>query len=295
MDDQVAAFAESLSRDGALDVYILCDETLGAVETGGLPKISVTPQTLRSLGLYDEVKNLLWRCGDYGFYVARQQLPHYDAFWMVEPDVRLNDSPPSEILARFPGPEAADFLAGWLRPGKPGWGWSKRMDPAEGRIWRCLFCLVRLSAPALDALLEARRSAAEDHRRRRRDPDRWPNDEVFVASTLMRQGFSCRDFNEFGLIYDEAWFGFWKPHTQGEVEAEGRRGLICHPVLGGSRYFHKLSRWAIKRGQMDELERIVDRLVGVEWTEAEAEEHRGSFEALRTEAATRRRGSEAGN
>ena len=295
MDDQVKAFARSLSSDGAFDVYILCDETRGAVETGGLPKISITRQTLGSLGLYDEVKNLLWRCGDYGLYVARQELPQYDAFWMVEPDVRLNDSPPSAILARFPGPEAADFLAGWLRPAKPGWGWAARMNPDEGRIWRCLFCMVRLSARALDALLEARRGAAEDHRKHRRVPDGWPNDEVFVASTLIRQGFTCRDFNEFGQIYDEAWYQFWKPHTQGEIEAEGRRGWIYHPVLGGSRYFEKLSRWAIKRGQLDELERVVDRLVGVEWTKAEAKEHRAAFDALRAEAAARRGGSATGN
>ena len=295
MDEQVKAFVGGLSSDGSFDVFMLCDETRGPVETGDLPKISISPQALRDLGLYGEVKNLLWRCGDYGLYVARRELPQYGAFWLVEPDVRLNDTPPWAILARFPGPEAADFLAGWLRPAKPGWGWTRRMRAEEGPTWRCLFSMVRLSARALDALAEARRAASEDHRKHGRDPDAWPNDEVFVASTLMRQGFTCRDFNEFGQIYDEPGYGFWKPHTHGELETEGRPGWIYHPVLGGARYFHKLSRWAVKRGQLDELESVVERLVGVEWTEAQAAEHRGAFEALRAEAAARGGGSGTGN
>ena len=283
LDEPLLDLAGRLRRDGMFDVFILADETHGALDTGDLPKVSLTVAATSGLGLYHAAPNLLWRCGDYGLYVARQALPRYDAFWMVEPDVRLNAARPSDILARFPGPDAIDLLAARLGPAAADWDWALTLDAAEGPIIRCLFALVRLSVRAIDVLLEARRQASLAHLELGRDPALWSNDEVFVASTLARRGLACRDLNDFGQIYQEVGFSFWLPLTEREIEAGGREGWIYHPVLSGQRYFIKLCRLAMRHGVLDELEPVVERLTGVEWTPEEAKGHRRAIELLKAQ------------
>ena len=285
VDEQLRAFAERLRAGSEFDVYVVADETRGALDFGDIPKLSLTAPILASLGLYGAAPDLLWRCGDYGLYVARRALPAYDAFWMIEPDVRLNAERPSGILARFPGPAEVDFLAGRLRPAEADWDWAAMMEPETGPVWRCLFALVRLSAPAIDLLLEVRRQATARHLSQGRDPAAWPNDEAFVATTLARNGRSCRDLNDFGQIYDEAGFSFWFPVSQRELEAGGREGWIYHPVLSGQAYFIKLCRLAVRHGAIDELEKLVERMIGVEWTAEEAKSHRRAIDFLRVQHA----------
>ena len=131
VDDALLAFAGRLAADGVFEVYVLADETRGALDFGAIPKLSLTPEVIADLGLYAGAPNLLWRCGDYGFYAARRALPRYDGFWMIEPDVRLMADRPSDILDRFPGPEEIDFLAGRLRLAEGDWDWDVTMDAAQ--------------------------------------------------------------------------------------------------------------------------------------------------------------------
>jgi len=285
VDREVLSFAEGLRLGGLFDVYALADETAGPLDFGDLPKVSITREGIAELGLFAGVQKLLWRCGDYGLYVARKALPQYDGFWLIEPDVRLRSERPCDILSRFPGPEEVDFLAGRLRPAEIDWDWTKTMDPVAGPIWRCLFALVRVSARALDLLLDARRALTEERLALRADPIAWPNDEAFVASTLARIGAPIRDLNAFGQVYDEAGFSFWFPLSDRELEASGRDGWIYHPVLNGQRYFLKLCRLAIRHDALDELERVVDRMTGLEWDASEARAHHRAIDFLRTQQA----------
>jgi hypothetical protein len=282
-DEPLRAMAERLSAEGVFDVFILADESKEALDFGALPKISLTGDTISELGLYDGLQNLFWRCGDYGLYAARRELPDYDGFWMIEPDARIRSEQPSELLARYPSCSEVDFLAGRLKPADGDWDWAKTMDPSEGPIWRCLFSLVRLSAPAIDALMAARRRASLLHWARARSPEAWPNDEAFVATTLARQGYACRDLNDFGQVYDEAGYSFWLPISEHELQASGRDGWIYHPVLSGQAYFLKLCRLAVRLGALDELELVVERQTGVEWTAEEARAHRRAIDFLRTQ------------
>lgn len=282
-DDQLRAFAAQLKGEGVFDVFVLADESRGRIDLGDVPKIAVSVEAAAALGLYACAPNPLWRCGDYGLYLARQALPEHDAFWMIEPDVRLFSRSPSSILANFPSPEDVDFLAAHVRPAGPDWNWARTMDPAEGPIWRCLFALVRLSGRALDAMLAERRRMSTLFEGRGSDPAFWPNDEVFTASTLMRQGLACRDLNDFGQIYDPIGFSFWIPLSEREVAASGQEGWIYHPVLSGQRYFMKLFRLASEQGNLEGLERLVDQLVGSEWTEEEAVGHRRALAFARSQ------------
>lgn len=283
LDDGVRALIESFRSDDAFDVFALVDESRGPIDFGDIPKIAITPDLPASLGLYAETPNLMWRCGDYGLYLARRQLPDHELFWMIEPDVRICSAHPSSLLAGFPPPQEVDFLAARLRPAEPDWNWGRTMDAADGPIWRCLFPLVRLSARALDVMLEERRRASASFAQRGGDPLFWPNDEVFTASTLVRRGLVCRDLNDFGEVYESANFSFWLPISEREFARAGREGRIYHPVLSGQRYFTKLFRLAAEQGALDGLDQLIDTLIGTEWTEAEALSHHRSIAFARSQ------------
>jgi hypothetical protein len=282
-DDQLRGFIDQLRAEAAFDVFVLADETRGPIALGDVQKIVLTPQLPAELGLYGRTPNLLWRCGDYALYAARRALPDYDAYWMIEPDVRLCSASPTGILARFPPPDQADFLAAHLRPAEPDWNWARTMSPDDGPVWRCLYALTRVSARALDALFEERERLSQLFDDSGRDPAFWPNDEVFTASTLVRKGFACRDLNDFGQIYEPVGFSFWWPISERELAASGREGWIYHPVLSGQRYFIKLFRLASEQGNLDGLERLIDSLVGLEWTEEEARGHRRALAFARSQ------------
>ena len=285
VDDALLAFAGRLAAEGVFEVYVVADETRGALDFGAIPTLSLTPEVIADLGLYAGAPNLLWRCGDYGFYAARRALPQYDGFWMIEPDVRLMDDRPSDILDRFPGPEEIDFLAGRLRLAEGDWDWDVTMDAAEGPVWRCLFAVTRLSARAIDHLHEQRRRASATHLAEGRAPSLWPNDEAFVATTMARSGLQMRDLNDFGQVYDAAGLSFWFPMSERELAANGREGFIYHPVLSGEAYFLKLCRLAVRHGALEALEDIVERMIGLEWTAEEAVGHRRAIDFVRTHQA----------
>ncbi len=200
---------------------------------------------------------------------------------MLEPDVRLKAGRPSDILARFPGPDQVDLLAGRLRPAGEDWDWGATMDPAAGPVWRCLFAVTRLSTRAIDLLYDARRRASAEHLERAGDPALWPNDEAFVASTIARSSLTLGDLNDFGQVYEDAGFSFWFALSERELEATGREGFIYHPVLSGQAYFIKLCRLAVREGAVGALEEIIERLTGVEWSPEEARGHRLALDFLR--------------
>ena len=285
LDERLMAAIEAFRRDGVFDLFVLADERRGRIELGDIPKIILPPDLPRRLGLYAGAPNLIWRCGDYGLYAAREALPDHDAFWMIEPDVRILAERPSDLLTGFPSAGEVDFLAAHLRPAEADWNWGRTMDPAEGPIWRCLFSLVRLSARALDLMLEARRRASAAFEARDSDPNFWPNDEAFTASTLARAGLACRDLNDFGEVYEPGNFSFWLPISERELAASGREGRIYHPVLSGQPYFIKLFRLAAEQGNLDGLEQLVDRLVGSEWTADEAAGHHRAIALARSQLA----------
>jgi hypothetical protein len=164
-------------------------------------------------------------------------------------------------------------LVSYLRPAEPGWDWGKTIADG-GPVWRCLYPLVRISAAALDHMLEARRQAGQHFTAEGRDPQFWPNDEVFTATTLMRAGFCGRDLNASGQVYDPDSFGFWWPMSDRLLKDQGQKGFAYHPVLNGDRYFQKLFQLTCRLGDFAALEGAIDALTGVEWDEAQAANYR---------------------
>jgi hypothetical protein len=193
------------------------------------PKVLVTEASCRALGLFCP-HNFPWRCGDYGLYLARARFPGERHFWLLEDDMRLAGGPAADFFRFFEPHAGVDLLACRYARATADWGWYPYARARDVTPHRCLFGIVRLSARALDVLLEIRRS----HSRRWARRKRWPNDEGFVATSLSQGGFCCRDINDFGRVfYDDESLSLTAP-IRGESFSPRRGGVkIYHPVLFG--------------------------------------------------------------
>jgi hypothetical protein len=282
VDDEVLRLISSLADSSRHPVYALVDESRGPIPFGTTPKIVLGPQTVGELGLYDQCQKPYWRCGDYGLYAARRALPEIKRFWMVEPDVRIRMDRPGVFFDRFDA-DPSDLIVSWFGPADTTWDWGRTMDDGAP-VWRCLFSLLRIGADAIDAMLGARQQMSARFVADACDPQFWPNDEVFTATTLMRKGFACRDLNALGAVYDPQTFGYWWPLSDRQVREQGQEGAVYHPVLNGDRYFQKLFHLACRLGDFSALEGAIEALTGLEWDEAQAVTYRRASALARSYA-----------
>ena len=251
-------FAEQLAVSCGERFACVVDERFGVVDTAPWPKVSVTVPACERLGLYcpDDVG---WRCGDYCFYLARAQFPDEPFFWIIEHDVRFTGAGPAAFFGMFRNETAADLLVAELRPADHTYFWEFTVAARGLAVHRCLFPLVRLSAPAIDYLL-ANRVTLSRHQRRRRE---WPNDESFVATLLAsNRRMICRDLNDFGAtLYDDNTLSFWKPINGDTLPLQDDRLTIYHPVLFGDAYRAKIERGEAPQADRRLYRRIRRRLI----------------------------------
>jgi hypothetical protein len=256
LSPQTAAFARRLTQESGQRVCCVVDERKGEVDTAEFDKIGLTRASCREVGLYCPM-DFGWRCGDYGFYLARLRYPEEKFFWLIEYDVRLVGPDAGEFFRNFDGADHVDLIAGHLREAEKWWYWTHTMAARGEAVWRCLFPVVRLSARAIDLLLAQRRAYA-------RKPLRlanWPNDESFVATTLFREGAACADLNDFGAkLYDDTTYTFHQPFDGDLVDDRATPLRIFHPILFGDDLRRKIARMAwIDKGES--LPRKVKRRV----------------------------------
>lgn len=238
LDERTLQFADGLSAASGFAVTFVIDERRGPRPHHGRSVVGISDERCRALGLYCP-SDYAWRCGDYGYYLARHAFPDVRYFWMIEYDVRFAGGDVRDFFACFGKHPEVDFLATGLGPAGWDWYWAITARARNVRPMRCLFPVTRLSAPAVEALL-ARRVAQERRPLRR---FLWPNDEAMVATTLCHARFACRDLNDFGTTwYDDVSFSFTEP-LDGDSFRAGSDGLrIFHPVLYGEQYHRKVAR-----------------------------------------------------
>jgi hypothetical protein len=193
------AFCERLIAESGLAVTALVDESRGAVDLGELPKIGVSSRALSALGLHLP-KGFQWRCGDYGLYLAAQAFPEVEHFWLVEYDVRIHSGEGLGAFFSAFQDDDSDLIAPMFGERGADWWWSPAMASGARPVYGCLFPILRVSARLVGAGLEGRRRIGRSPVYRLF----WPNDESFLATEAMRQGFRCRDFNADGRLYYSA-------------------------------------------------------------------------------------------
>lgn len=276
IDDGVRRFASRLMVETPFEFALLVDEACEGARVEGLPKIAIDPTALDALGLYRNFEAPGWRCGDYALYLARQQFPACQYYWVTEPDVRINVAHLSEFFDMFSA-DSSDLIVSQLRLAEDGWYWRRSMETSRYDVYRCFFPLVRISGEALDFLAAERRRRAADARCR----DLWPNDEAFVATVLKHGGFRCRDLNEFGNgPCSSETFTFDRPIAEADFKGLGFDGKVYHPVLGGDRLFKKLLQNVKAGGSPQHALEEVSRLIGIEWSETEAHQYLAQMAAI---------------
>lgn len=250
------AFAEELAATGEPFACVV-DERTGPVDTSPWPKVSLTVPACEALGLFC-TGDVGWRCGDYGFYLARRQFPDERYFWMIEPDVRFGGGTAGDLFAKF-RTETADLIVADLRPADHTYFWEFTLIARGLRVHRCIFPLVRLSARAIDDLLPKRVTLSRSKHRQ----SEWPNDEVFVATMLANNpGMVCRDLNDFGeTLWDPGTLTFWEPLNGEALPMRQDRLTVYHPVLFGAEYRAKVTRVEAPQADRKLWRRVRRRLI----------------------------------
>lgn len=249
--EEVRRLVEGLQHWSALPVTYLIDERGGSVDTGRRAKISITHDACSAVGLFCP-EDFAWRCGDYGFYLARQRYPNVKHFWMIEEDVRLVGRDPSAFFRKFE-PIEADLLSSYIETPDVDWPWMSTITAENARPAKCFFPVVRLSSPAIDILLAKRRVHSKHWARRRL----WANDEAFVATTLLAAERTMLDLNEGEPKVYRPEHYYFDTLLDGEAPIESDAEVeLFHSVLSGAaleRKRERLAGWTTRRSIVERL------------------------------------------
>lgn len=246
IDEALRARARALAAPGTHEVIFALDAASGIAQVDGFKSFMVSKAAYAALNLFVAGDDLLWRCGDYVLALARQLFPEHPYFWMMEYDVFINRPDPASFFAEIDAASDHDFIAAYIGKSAPGWMWHDYMTRLCETPYQCFFPLTRLSARAVAHLHKQRLEAyAREHAYYDAAPGRWPNDEVFTASTLINGGFSYADFKDFGPLYSgKSLTAKELRHPSQLVEPDG---LIYHPVRRGVQFVQALEKNATFR------------------------------------------------
>lgn len=263
LSSHVIELAEQLAQFSGLSVCFLLDGRHPLLVETGHPKIMVSLEACRALKLYCPA-DFHWRCGDYGVYLARARFPAVKHFWLIEHDVRLAGGEVGGVFALFERHPEVDFLTTNYRPAAKDWYWFRSAAGKNIQAFKCLFTIVRLSARAIDHLLQKRQKQSRHALRR----TSWPNDEAFVATTLGNApaNYLVRDINSFGRdLYSDETLSVTRKIRGEDFEPLTTRTRIYHPVLFGEHYTRGNTTSAV-RNLPSAWERILRRLNRyIEW------------------------------
>ncbi|HEV2703842.1 MAG TPA: hypothetical protein VGV09_19610 [Steroidobacteraceae bacterium] len=232
----VLALADHLETISGHAVALIVDASRGDVKSEQRTVINLSIAACRELGLHCPA-DFAWKCGDYGYYLARRRFPDTELFWMLETDVGFCGEDPPYFFRFFAEHRDVDFLAGKLQPAGRSWFWR---NTASGRgivPFQCLFPVTRLSRRAIDAAFAHRLK----HGRRLNRRILWPNDEAFMATTLMNGDFVTGDFNDFGpSFYSDETYYYGAPMNADSLKPGPAVVQIFHPILPASQYAAKI-------------------------------------------------------
>ncbi len=219
-------------------IAVAVDESKGNLDVSPFQKISVTKESCTQLGLYCP-PDFTWRNGDYVFYLARKQYPAEHYFWMLEPDVEHSFVSDSALFEYFDKQTNVDLLLPYFFASTTGWWWHQTARARSTGVKHALFCIVRLSAQAIDLCLQERQKGRFSLRERLF----WPNDEVFVATEIVYSGLSAADLNDFEFpVYTPDTLSFDRPINGTDGTFRQFPDLIYHPVLYGAAYEKRIER-----------------------------------------------------
>ncbi|MCQ8239534.1 discoidin domain-containing protein [Rhizosaccharibacter radicis] len=250
VDEYLMRMAEEFSRGGVYDVAFAIDERKKIWDTGRFGKVSLTFEAMAAAGLFtgadpakgqhEHALDAFWRCGDYILYLALDEFPQAQRFWMIENDVLINMAHPQDLFLALDAASQDDLLATHVVPASPDWFWWRTIEDRFSRPYRCFFPLIRASRRAAEHLRDKRRIEKQTYLRDGIDLWMVPNDEAFVGSTMASDGFTIADLNDYGSFYDGSRFDFWTLINRHRPPPLDDR--LYHSVRAGEQFLAALRR-----------------------------------------------------
>ena len=234
-------FDRLLSKVGAGDLYVLVDETNGAVAGISHDRVvRLTEHDVLAMGMARAGEgNLLWFNGDYPLYYFEQTQQPYDYYLQLEYDVVLNmDTDP---LIRQAARDKADFVGLTKGEPVPEWAWlltCRGVYPLD-EIQYKLICLSVFSQRALLALAARRIEMAEQLCNS--VITAWPFCEGFIATEMAKSGFVSVELTNYA---ETTAYDFWPPFVESDLP-EMMGNPVIHPVLDRDRYIASLLKFKV--------------------------------------------------
>jgi hypothetical protein len=234
------------------DILVVADERNRPISMeSGLNKLPLTNEVIENLKLLAH-PNAGWLCGDYSYYVAYQARPDYDFYWLCEPDVYFSYDNSADFFSKFET-NFADFLAPRFSKRNDTWLWTKRARLLSDRVFGCIFPLSRISNRAVCHLLNARANLRDSLARQQGINRKWPNDESFVCTVLVRDGFACEDLGRTVKIR-ESQFSFNNPILLDSLLDKPYLNTVLHPVLSRDLFISRCRKAFANKLQTKALE-----------------------------------------
>ena len=220
------------------DVFLLVDETHGAVDVEGAPKLSWTEADAAALGLplFPE-KRVPWHNGDYHIYHVLPHMEPDDFCFLVEHDFFLRVSDRDKLLGLLKACAEYDYVSPKIGNRSPNWKWVHNLDHLYDEVKGALVMIVGFNLRTAEYLLARRTALAE--KRARLGSDQWPNVEAFLGTELCAQ-----DTLKFGDLMDLTGMSPERIRTNppflfDDLVANAPADVFYHPCLSRERFLRK--------------------------------------------------------
>ena len=178
-----------------------------------------------------------WQCGDYIAYAGYSFFPNYDFYWVVDSDLYLNID--MNKLLQITDQINLDCLALDYDIASNNWYWYQSLASEYKDVYRMLYCLIRLSKPAVKFLKDKR--SAYHPRIDNNQYHKFANDECFTATVLTNEGFLCGKIQNFlPQYFKNQLFSLNNPFYLEELNHPYATNQIIHPICDAERYQDKL-------------------------------------------------------
>lgn len=179
-----------------------------------------------------------WRCGDYFYYALNKFLKGYEYIWLSEPDIYFCNENANDFFKTFEQLDC-DFLTKGYGTAGPNLFFFNTSKVLDGTPMSCIFPITRLKTSVINVLFEERIRLSETFINKKNDPNLYPNDEIFIATTLKRMNYSIQNI-DLSTYFDFRLFTVNEDDAMTLDDASAIKGdFIIHPVVEKSIFINK--------------------------------------------------------
>lgn len=242
IDECIENKAIHLEKITGYDVIICIDCIFSDIQYNLKCKfVKLTKEFLLENGLLI-LNNTGWLCGDYSYYCVSKTFGDYEFYWMIEPDVFLNFDDPN-IFKKIDdfNNNNFDYISSYFNKANEGWYWTKIIGMFyEKQLYSSFFAITRISKKSIKYLMIDRLRLSNMFYIN--NNGQFPNDESFVATSLMNGDFKCCDINYFGDFYSKETLNYAIPFSLTLLESGKKDNKIYHPALSGLDFMRKVKK-----------------------------------------------------